>query len=301
VFEHTINFPFGEIWIDEGSNTSLLGFKFSAKELDEETGYIYFGARFYDPKIGGWLSTDAALPEYIPNGKDVYFPEKKFNAKNLKGSGGFYKSININLYQYGFMNPINYIDPDGNTVTDPDTGITYYNDFLMYMHKAGLATAPDKYGEQRITGNYVIAFSALVGLALAGGTGSLTAAFESVGSSLEAIGTKLAELGYSEKAINMSLKLIDIYRKTIDKSGNLLMKAIGKVTENSGKIVGTLTFLYYKGRHMIGELFSDPQKGKEALDFFEGGLSPDPPNSPAGAFGLGVMKLYEGVKDLFQD
>jgi len=31
-------------------------YKFSGKELDDETGYSYFGARYYDPNISIWLS-----------------------------------------------------------------------------------------------------------------------------------------------------------------------------------------------------------------------------------------------------
>jgi len=114
VFEHTINFPFGEIWIDEGSNTSLLGFKFTGKELDEETGYIYFGARYYDPKVSVWVSTDPAFTGYFPNSDQIYFPKKAFNStKDLKGIGGVFSSTNLNLYHYVSLNPIHYIDPEG--------------------------------------------------------------------------------------------------------------------------------------------------------------------------------------------
>jgi len=30
-------------------------FKFNGKELDAETGYYYYGARYYDPKISIWI------------------------------------------------------------------------------------------------------------------------------------------------------------------------------------------------------------------------------------------------------
>ena len=59
--------PYGEIWIDEGSDPFKLGFKFTGKEMDEETGYTYFGARYYDPQMSTWISTDPALGEYLPN------------------------------------------------------------------------------------------------------------------------------------------------------------------------------------------------------------------------------------------
>ena len=95
------------------SSKPRLGAKVTGKELDEETGYYYFGARYYDPKISLWLSTDPALGEFIPSGAQLFFPEQAFNAKSLKGAGGIYKSVNINVYNYVTHNPLKYVDPDG--------------------------------------------------------------------------------------------------------------------------------------------------------------------------------------------
>lgn len=59
---------------------------FNAKEFDEETGLYYYGARYYDPRLSLWISTDA-LKEKTPN---------------------------VSPYIYTDNNPIIYIDPDGN-------------------------------------------------------------------------------------------------------------------------------------------------------------------------------------------
>jgi RHS repeat-associated protein len=32
--------------------------RYQAKRIDQETGLIYFGNRYYDPKIGRWISPD---------------------------------------------------------------------------------------------------------------------------------------------------------------------------------------------------------------------------------------------------
>ena len=67
-------------------------YKFNGKELDEETGLYYYGARYYDPKISIWLSVDP-LAESFPN---------------------------WNPYNYTMQNPINLVDPTGMAPEDND-------------------------------------------------------------------------------------------------------------------------------------------------------------------------------------
>ena len=51
--------PFGETLAEQQNGTSYYSpFKFSAKEKDPETGYSYFGARYYSPELSVWLSID---------------------------------------------------------------------------------------------------------------------------------------------------------------------------------------------------------------------------------------------------
>ncbi|MBP7850527.1 MAG: RHS repeat-associated core domain-containing protein, partial [Lentimicrobiaceae bacterium] len=69
-------------------------YKFSAKELDDETGYSYFGARYYDPNISIWLSVDPLSDKY-----PGYSP-----------------------YNYTLNNPILLIDPNGTFATKYEDG-----------------------------------------------------------------------------------------------------------------------------------------------------------------------------------
>ncbi|MCK4543255.1 MAG: hypothetical protein KAU17_13560, partial [Spirochaetales bacterium] len=103
--------PYGESWIDEGSNKHIISHRFTSQELDEETGLYYFGARYLDPKTSRWMSVDPALGRYVPQpGGD---PSK------LPGMGGVFNPVNLNLYHYAGNNPIKYVDPDGKFVAGP--------------------------------------------------------------------------------------------------------------------------------------------------------------------------------------
>ena len=103
--------PYGETWVEKTNNSGseFLPYKFTGKEVDQETGLYYYGARYLDPKYSMWISTDPALGEYIPE-------MGKGNAKDsgsLPGMGGIFNHINGNLYAYAANNPVKYTDPDG--------------------------------------------------------------------------------------------------------------------------------------------------------------------------------------------
>ena len=100
IFQHTEYFPSGETWVDESSNKQRTPYLFSGKELDEETGLYYYGARYYDPRTGAWQSPDPAVDRYLAG----------------LSQGGVYNSNNLNLYAYAYQNPVKYSDPNGKWV-----------------------------------------------------------------------------------------------------------------------------------------------------------------------------------------
>ena len=94
-YQFFINLPFGETMAQQLPDTYYrTPFKFNGKELDEETGLYYYGARYYDPKISIWLSVDP-LAESFPN---------------------------WNPYNYTMQNPINLVDPTGMSAENPGDG-----------------------------------------------------------------------------------------------------------------------------------------------------------------------------------
>ena len=75
------------------TGTEYLPYKFTGKEMDEETGLYYYGARYLDPKYSLWISTDPALEEYIP----VAGKATASDASNLPCLGGLFIQINCSL------------------------------------------------------------------------------------------------------------------------------------------------------------------------------------------------------------
>ena len=57
--------PYGEVFTDALVDSSFVSpYKFTGKELDEETGLYYFGARYYNPKYVLWYGTDPLQEKY---------------------------------------------------------------------------------------------------------------------------------------------------------------------------------------------------------------------------------------------
>ena len=50
--------PYGEVFVEERNGAWNSPYLFNSKELDEETGLCYYGARYLNPTNGIWLSVD---------------------------------------------------------------------------------------------------------------------------------------------------------------------------------------------------------------------------------------------------
>lgn len=88
-------YPYGlEKAADTADNEAVeVDYVYTGKELDEETGLIYFGKRYYNPEMGRWISPDPLFVE-----------EPKIAIE---------KTASSNLYTYVRDNPMTYVDPDG--------------------------------------------------------------------------------------------------------------------------------------------------------------------------------------------
>lgn len=95
VFEQSDYYPYGSIRTDEASSTKEKH-KFTGHITDTETNLVYMGSRYYDPKIGRFLSQD---PEFWSLRSDYILDPQQWNS-----------------YSYSRNNPIGNVDPDGKKV-----------------------------------------------------------------------------------------------------------------------------------------------------------------------------------------
>ncbi|MCG8915240.1 sugar-binding protein [Actinokineospora sp. PR83] len=96
--EHTEYFAFGESWVSEHpAQPTPVPYLYGSKELDEETGFYYYGARYYNPRTQLWQSPDPAMEDYLAGSP----------------GGGVYQPFNLSTYTYARNNPIKYTDPNG--------------------------------------------------------------------------------------------------------------------------------------------------------------------------------------------
>jgi RHS repeat-associated protein len=102
--QHLHYLPFGEDWVDQRNSSWNAPYTFSGKEKDAETGYGYFGARYYDSGLSIWLSVDPMSDKYP----------------------------SMSPYNYCANNPVMLVDPDGNEIR------------IYYKTKTGIAKLFEK-------------------------------------------------------------------------------------------------------------------------------------------------------------
>ena len=110
VTERLMFLPTGEVFKDEQNSSYYHSdFLFSGKELDAETGNYYYGARYYAPRIGIWLSPDPMQLKYPHVSSYAYCMGNPVNRIDLHGDSIFYYmpkiqhglTIGYSKYTYG--------------------------------------------------------------------------------------------------------------------------------------------------------------------------------------------------------
>ncbi len=91
--QHLHYLPWGEDYVNQRLNDfDGVRYTFSAKEKDAETGYSYFGSRYYNSDLSIWLSVDPKSDKYP----------------------------GVSPYVYCADNPVKLVDPNGEEFSNPD-------------------------------------------------------------------------------------------------------------------------------------------------------------------------------------
>ena len=91
-YQFLLYMPWGEPFVDlrKAHSSYNTRYTFSGKERDEETGYSYFGARYYNSNLSIWLSVDPMSDKYP----------------------------GVSPYTYCGNNPVKLVDPNGEEISD---------------------------------------------------------------------------------------------------------------------------------------------------------------------------------------
>lgn len=107
VLQHIEYVPFGEVFIEERNNTWNTPYLFNAKEFDGETGMYYYGARYYEPRISLWMSTDPMQEKYPMSTTYCFVNNNPIKEIDPDGCDGYVIingnkiTITANVYLYG--------------------------------------------------------------------------------------------------------------------------------------------------------------------------------------------------------
>jgi RHS repeat-associated protein len=87
-------YPFGKIIPNKSTVSSADNrYRFTSKERDSETNYDYFGARYYDSKIGRWLQVDPLAEKYPGWSPYNYGVNNPLRFIDLKGMGASHANV----------------------------------------------------------------------------------------------------------------------------------------------------------------------------------------------------------------
>jgi RHS repeat-associated protein len=174
VLERHDYLPFGEEWNPQPSGQPR---KFTGKERDQETGWDYFGARYYEASLARFTSLDPVTT----------FDENRVDPQRW------------NRYGYVRNNPMRYVDPDGQVIE------TAWDAFNIGL---GVASFVSNVRE----GNYLSAAVDGGGLLLDSGAAALPFIPGGFGAAIKGVrvADKAADLGRGAGIVNRGGRFADL-------------------------------------------------------------------------------------------
>ena len=115
--------PYGELLVDEHSSSEDLPYKFNGKEMDEETGLYYYGARYLNPMASIWYGVDPLAEKYKSIGAYVYCSANPIRLIDSDGK----KILFVNGYWNSFI---------GGLIGSSSAGANYWGDGFTVAAKS---------------------------------------------------------------------------------------------------------------------------------------------------------------------
>ena len=128
-----------------------LTFTFSAKEKDTETGYSYFGARYYSSDLSIWLSVDPMSAKYASLSPYVYCANNPVKLVDLNGEDIFPdKSFRGTIYEKVH----NYLIKNNDSYSNACKPFVSSKSFNLYLNCNAASIPNGKKGYTYYTYNY---------------------------------------------------------------------------------------------------------------------------------------------------
>ena len=119
--QHLHYLPYGEDLVNQQHTAVGAMYTFSAKEKDAETGYSYFGSRYYNSDLSIWLSVDPMADKYPSMSSYVYCAD---NPVKLVDPNGEEIVLFVNKTKYTY-NGKDFVDGNGNVATFSKNSFEY--------------------------------------------------------------------------------------------------------------------------------------------------------------------------------
>ena len=169
------------------SNGSVVPYKYTGQEGDPETDLYYYGARYYDPALGNFISADSLVSDYTD-------------------------SQSFNRYSYVLNNPMIYIDPTGHEGLGLSAGYVGYSGFDFWSSYSSFGASSGSYTGGSSSDSYWNY--------IGGGTASNSAANQSAQNTVIELTRLLYAEGVGEYRINNAMEgLGSVVRSRVEAKG----------------------------------------------------------------------------------
>ena len=245
IAQHIEYIPYGEVFVEERNSQFSTNFLFNAKELDNETGLYYYGARYLDPTSAMWLSVDPLFEKYA----------------------------GMSPYNYCAGNPVKMVDPDGNELKDIFKGaIAAINDNIML----GVGDYRGRMGQQAVdASDYNLGLIIGDGLSMLIGSGEMASGSGLMAQGVVVTGASVSG-GFTAPLAVVGVGEVTAGAALVDHGYFMAAQGMSNIANKKGHLdESSKTNSTEKATNVVGDKFTNlknyVKKNGKAPDGFQGG------------------------------